>query len=535
MTDRTKLIGPWGGASLSGGISRRRFLGSASAVAAVAAVAAAPSLLPRPAAAAPKKGGTLRVGRASGATTDTLDPGVYEGFFMISLAFAVHGHLTEVGADGSLQPELAESWEASADAARWTFKLRKGVEFHSGKTLDADDVIASINHHRGEETKSAAAPIVKAITDIRADGPDTVVVTLEAGNADFPFILSDYHLTIHPAKDGKLDWASGDGCGAYKIDTLEPGVQVVMSKHANFWRDDRGHFDSIHMLALIDPTARTSAMIQGKVDTIDQVDLKTVDLLRKVPTLDVHSVAGTQHYTFAMSCNKPPYTDVNVRLALKYGIDRQQLVDKILRGYGAIGNDHPIGRGQRYFNKDLAQIPYDPEKAKWYLKQAGLDSLDIELSAADAAYSGAVDAAILYKEAAEPAGININVTREPNDGYWSNVWMKKPFSAVNWGGRPVEGQMFSTAYQSGAAWNDTFWSNARFDELLLAARAELDDAKRREMYYEMQAILNQDGGAIIPMFASYVFATSKKIAYPDQFASNWGLDGERWAERWWFA
>ena len=513
-----------------GGVSRRRFLGTASAVAAVSSM---PLLIGGRAQAQPKKGGTMRMGKAHGQTTDTLDPGTYENGFMIAMAHMYQGHLTEVGADGALVPQMAESWEASADASTWTFSLRKGVAFHSGKALTAEDVIASLNHHRGEETKSAAAPIVKPITNLTAPDDHTVVIELDGGNADFPFILSDYHLCIGPATDGKVDWATGDGCGAFKIETFEPGVQAKLSRNDNHWRG--ANFDAIEMLALVDPTARTSALIQGKVDAIDRIDLKTVDLLKGAPTVDVHSVAGTQHYTFAMSCNKPPFEDVNVRLALKHGINREQLVDKILRGYGVVGNDHPIGQGQRYYNGDLAQTPYDPDKAKFYLKEAGLDSLTVDLSAADAAFSGAVDAAILYKEAAAPAGITINVTREPNDGYWSNVWMQKPFTAVYWGGRPVEDQMFSTAYESGVAWNDTFWSNARFDELLLAARAELDDAKRREMYFEMQTILNQDGGVIIPMFASYVFATSKKVGHGDQFGSNWDLDGERWAERWWFA
>jgi len=509
-------------------LDRRKFIAGASALAAGTAL---PSTLI--AKSEPKRGGTMRMGKAHGQTTDTLDPGTYENGFMIALAHAVHGHMTEVGADGSVQPHLAESWEASADAATWTFKLRKGVEFHGGRTVTAADVIASLNHHRGEGTKSAAAPLVAAIKEIRADGPETVVVELDGGNADFPFILSDYHLCIGPAKDGKVDWAAGDGCGAFRIGNFEPGVQAQLVRHDGHWRG--AHFDAVEMLALVDPTARTSALIQRKVDAIDRVDLKTVDRLARSPFLNVHSLAGTQHYTFAMSCNKPPFDDVNVRLALKHAIDREQLVDKILRGYGVVGNDIPIGRGQRYYNKDLAQTPYDPEKARWYLTRSGMDSLTVQLSAADAAFSGAVDAAILFKEAAEAASITIDVVREPNDGYWSNVWMQKPFSAVYWGGRPVEDQMFSTAYQCGVAWNDSFWCNERFDELLVAARAELDEAKRREMYYEMQAIVNQDGGVIIPMFASYVFATSKKVGTPEVMASNWDLDGERWAERWWFA
>jgi peptide/nickel transport system substrate-binding protein len=514
-----------------GGISRRQFLGGATAMAAAAAV---PSLVPRSALAAPKKGGALRMGKGHGQTTDGLDPGVWDNGFVIGMAFAFHGRMTEVGADSSLQPELAESWESTPDASKWTFKLREGVTFQSGKTLDAEDVVASLNFHRGEDSTSAAAPLVASVTDIKADGPNTVVFTLDSGNADFPFILSDYHLVIGPAKDGKVDWSAGDGCGAYKIENFDPGVIATLSRNPNHWRDDRGHFDSIELLALVDPNARTSALLSGDVDAIDRIDLKTVHHLKRAPGVTVHSVAGNQHYTFAMSVNKDPFTDRNIRLALKHAIDRQELVDKILKGHGVIGNDHPIGPGQRYFNSELAQTPYDPDKAKWYLKEAGLDSLKVDLSAADAAFGGAVDAAVLYQNAAAAAGININVVREPNDGYWSSVWMQKPWSAVYWSGRTVEDQMFTTAYKTSAPWNDTFWSNARFDELLGLARAELDEEKRRQMYFEMQEIVNQDGGAVIPMFASYVFATSEKVGHPEQFASNWDLDGERWAERWWF-
>lgn len=501
-----------------------------------AAIGAASTLpLASAAKAAQKSGGTMRMGKAHGQTTDSLDPGVAENGFTTALMYGVHGFLTEVGKDGSLQPSLAESWEASDDATSWRFKLRKGVTYHNGKSLTTDDVIAAINHHRGEKSTSAAGPIVKPIKKIYADGSDTVVFDLEAGNADFPFVLSDYHVAIVPAKDGKADWQSGIGCGAYKVDDFKPGISAEFSKYKDFWASDRGFFDKIEMLALVDLNARTTALVTGDVDAIDRLDLKTVGLLARRQHVKVHSVAGTQHFTFAMATNQKPFSDNNVRLALKYGVNREELVKKILFGYGEVGNDHPIGSGQRYFNKDLPQRKYDPDKARFYLKKAGLDSLNVDLSAADAAFGGAVDAAVLYQNSAKKGGINITVKREPNDGYWSDVWMKKPFCAVYWSGRPVEDQMFSTAYASGAAWNDTFWENKRFNELLVAARAELDEDKRRKMYYEMQKIVHDDGGTVIPMFASYVFATNDKLDFGGKFASNWSSDGERWMERWSFA
>jgi len=264
----------------------------------------------------------------------------------------------------------------------------------------------------------------------------------------------------------------------------------------------------------------------------DRLDLKTVDLLGRKPGINIKSVAGTQHYTIPMDTKIAPYDDNNVRQALKYAINREELVEKILFGYGSLGNDHPIGSGQRFFNTELEQKTYDPDKAAWYLKQAGMDSVSVNLSSSDAAFSGAVDAAVLYQASTRGTGIEMDVIREPNDGYWSDVWMKKQMVFSYWGGRPVEDQMFATAYKCGASWNESYWCNERFDELLVKARAELDEDKRREMYYEMQDICANDGGSVIPMFANYVFGVNDKIHISENIASNWDLDGERWAERW---
>ncbi len=511
-------------------ISRRELLQGASAM----GVAALAGSLGGPAFAAPKRGGRFRVAMGHGATSDSYDPATWDQAFVQVFATARHGYLTEIAADGSLVGEVAESWEASPDATVWTLKLRDGLRYHSGKPVTAADVIASLNHHRGEDSKSAAKPIVAGITDMKADGSN-VVITLDSGNADFPFILSDYHLPIMPSAEGKIDPTSSDGCGGYIVESFEPGVRATMKRNPDYWKPDRAYFDEIEMLVVIDAAARQNALITGEVDVIDQVDRNTVHLLKRARNIKVLATTGTQHYSFAMDTRVAPFNDNNVRLALKYAIDRQELVDKVLNGYGSIGNDHPIAKSSRFYAADLEQHSYDPDKAKHYLKQAGLDSLDVSLSAADAAFGGAVDAAVLYSEKAAAAGININVVREPNDGYWTSVWMKKPWSAVYWGGRPTEDWMFSMAYAAGAAWNDSFWEHERFNMLLKEARSELDEAKRRAMYEEMQAIVSNEGGVVIPMFAAYVMAHSDKVAHPDQVAANWTMDGFRAVERWWFA
>jgi peptide/nickel transport system substrate-binding protein len=501
---------------------------------AAGAMAAGLSIAPGMARAAPKKGGTLRLGIGHGSTTDSLDPATFENLYMQTVGAACYNKLTEVGNTGELLPEAAESWDVSPDAKTWTFKLRKGVEFHNGKTMDSADVVASIQHHLGEDSKSAAKGILEPVAEIKADGKDAVSFTLKTGNADFPFIISDYHLAIMPSKDGKVDATSGIGSGSYAIDSYEAGVRTALKRNPNNWKSDRAHFDGAEVLAIVDAVARSNALTTGEVDAIDKVDLKTAHLLARNKKVRIEEVSGTQHFTFAMRTDTDPFKDNHVRLALKYALDREALVKTILRGHGVVGNDHPIGLSNRYHAKDLPQRQYDPDKAKFHLKKAGMSSLKVDLSAADAAFAGAVDAAVLYKEHAAKTGIDINVVREPNDGYWSNVWLKKPWCAVYWGGRPTEDWMFSTAYADGVPWNDSYWKHERFNQLLVEARAELDDAKRREQYYEMQKIVSDEGGVVIPMFANYVMALSNKVAH-DKMGANWALDGFRCIERWWFA
>ncbi|MBT4932371.1 MAG: ABC transporter substrate-binding protein [Rhodospirillaceae bacterium] len=486
-------------------------------------------------AATPKKGGVYRVGLGSANTGDNMDTGTNSDVFMINMAQGtVRNCVVEVDANGQAIPELASSLEPSSDAKTWVVKVRKGVTFHSGKTLDADDIMASIAHHRGEEAKSAAKSVAESMGNIKKDGPDTLIFELESGNADFPFLLSDYHITIGAAKDGKVDWLAGDGTGPYSIKEFEPGVRAHLMRNKSYFKPDEGNFDEVRMTAINDAASRMNAMATGQVDAIARCDLKTAPLLGKKPGVNVMQAAGTKHYTYPMDVRSAPFDNNDVRMALKLGIDRETFVKTVLRGYGSLGNDHPISTSQNYHAGNLPQRKYDPEKAKWHLKQAGMSGLDVEMSASDAAFAGAVDATQLYAESLKAAGINLTVKRASPDGYWSNTWMKVPWSSSYWSGRPTADWMFTIGYAAGGNWTETFWDNAKFEKLLVAGRAELNEAKRSEIYQEMQSICRDEGGAVIPCFANNVDAASDKLGMPSKLAGNYELDGGRSAARWWF-
>jgi len=486
---------------------------------------------------APRRGGRLRLGLAGGNTGDSHDPATWGTSALINLGMwaGIYNNLMEIGPDNKVTPELAEGVEPSPDAKVWTFRLRRGVTFSNGKTLDADDVVASINHHRGAQSKSAAKGILAGVTDLRADGKERVVFTLASGSADFPTSVTDYHLPIGPARDGKVDWEAAIGTGAYTLVSHQRGVKMVLKRNPNYWKSGRGWFDEVEVINIADVAARMNALVSGQVDVIASPDIKTMGLLQRNKDIAIDETTGTQQYTMPMFTDVAPFNNLDVRLALKYALDRKAMVQTILRGHGTPGNDSPITPANTYFSDAVKPRPYDPDKAKFHLKQAGLSSLKVDLSASDAAFLGAVDTAVLFKEHASKAGIDINVVREPNDGYWTNVWLKKPFVMCFWAGRPTEDWMFSQVYAKGTPYNDTHWDNARFNQLLVQARAELDTAKRRSMYGEMQQLVADDGGVIIPMFANMLSARSVKVAHAATMGSNLALDGWKCVERWWFA
>ncbi|MCP4470033.1 MAG: ABC transporter substrate-binding protein [Gammaproteobacteria bacterium] len=517
------------------GLSRRKFLTAAMAL---GVGAMAPALYSEAARAAPKKGGRLRQGLTGGATSDVLDPGQILDSYMTNVQFGqLRNNLTEVAASGELVGELAESWEANANATQWVFKIRKGVEFHNGKTLDSQDVVDSLNHHIGEKSTSAAAGILTGVDNVKADGANTVVVSLKGGDADFPFILSDYHILVCPSNgDGSIDWQSGIGTGGYSLVDHEAGIRTFTKRNPNYWKEGKAHFDEVESLQLADSSARTTALRTDTVDCIQKVELKTASRLARLPGVKVVATTGNKQITLPMRTDMAPYDNNHVRMALKLIIERKEWLDKIAFGYGEIGNDNPIGPANVYraTTEELPQRGYDPDKAKWHLKQAGMDSLSVEFFAADTGFTGALDAGQLMRESAKPAGINIDVMRQPNDGYWSDVWMKKPWCACYWSGRPTENWMFSQVYAADASWNDTYWKHERFNKLLIQGRAELNTEKRREIYVEMQRIVNAEGGVALPLFLSDVMAINDKLGHPEQLGNNWELDGMKNAERWWF-
>ncbi len=479
-----------------------------------------------------KKGGALVIGMEGGSASDSYDPRTYADSIMIAASLAVMNCLIEFDDAGNPTPELFESWEAKPGAAEWVFNVRKGVKFSNGKELDADDIIYSIGLHRGADTKSPAKGILEPITEIKAISPTQVGFTLKEGNADFPVLLADYHIVIVP-KDFS-DWSKPIGTGAYTLESFEPGVRIVFKNRGDYWKPNRGNFDTVEIRYIQDAAARTAALQSGEVHAVNRLDARTVDLLMQDENVKVVRTKGTgNRYCFVSRVTMDPFTNKDLRTALKYGIDREQIIQSVFSGYAVAGNDHTLDALNPFYNTDLPQRAYDPDKAAFHFKKAGISG-KVELQTSEGAWSSAVDCASIYQESLKKAGIDLTVNKVSGDGYWDNVWLKVPFCAVYWGRRMSADATLSQVYGSASDWNDSDWRKPDFDKLISDARVELDNAKRKELYFKAQEMISDDGGMICFAISDYLDGYSPKIAGVTPHA-RYDLADQRLAEKAWFA
>ena len=493
----------------AGRIGRRELLGRAAAIGASASVLGGLMLAEDAyAAETPRRGGIMKLGVGGGSTTDSLDPATWNDSVGTVGGFSIYGGLIEVGAGNKPVGDLAESWEAKPGAAEWIFNIRKGVTFHNGKTMNADDVIFSINMHRGK-TKSGAAGSFSAITDVKKLTDYQISITLKSADAEFPMVLTDYHNRVVPA--GTTDFAKAPGTNAYMVESYQPGVRVQGKRYANYYRQDRGFVDGFDLTVINDGTARLNALMSGQVDVINRVDPKVAGLVKAKKDFGIVVTSGGWHTVVSLMQDKGAmFENHDLRLAMKYGIDRPQLVKTLFGGYGSPGVDTPIPKNDANFNNLIKPVGYDPDKAKFHLKKSGFAGT-VSIQVSDAAFNGAVDMATLFQANLGKSGLKVDVKKEAADGFWSNVWLKGACVVSYWAGRTTATQMLDVGYGPTAPWNESRYKNPKFGQLLNSARGELDAAKRKAILFEAQALMADDVATLVPAFRDSIDGHNGKL------------------------
>jgi peptide/nickel transport system substrate-binding protein len=458
-------------------------------------------------AATPKTGGNLRAAGWSSSTADTLDPAKASLSTDYVRCCAIYNRLTFLDQAGAVQMELAEKIE-SGNAKVWTVKLRSGVTFHDGKSLSSADVVFSLKRHLDPAVGSKVNAIAKQITDVKTVDPLTVEVTLANPNADLPTILSMHHFMI--VQDGTTDFSKGIGTGAFKVETFEPGVKSIFSKNPNYFKAGGAHVDSFEFFAITDDNARVNALLSGDIQLAASIKPRSMRLVESQPGFVLSQTTSGNYTDLNIRLDMAPGDKAEFVAGMKHLINREQIKKSVLRGLAEVANDQPISPASVYHNAELKPKAYDPEKAKFHFEKAGVLGQSIPIITSEAPTS-AVEMATIVQQSASEIGMKFDVQRVPSDGYWSNYWLKSPIHFGNINPRPTPDILFSLLYASNAPWNESQYKSEKFDGMLVEARGLLDENKRKEIYGEMQVMVAEEAGTVIPVYISNVDAISEKL------------------------
>jgi peptide/nickel transport system substrate-binding protein len=455
----------------------------------------------------PKQGGKIRVATQSASAADTLDPAKGSLGTDYVRGFMFYNCLTELDEHLGAKMSLATSLDTK-DATVWVVKLRNGVQFHDGKALAPADVVYSIMRHKDPATASKAKTLADQIKEVKATGPNEVTITLDGPNADLPVILATSHFQI--IKDGTKDFKTAVGTGPFKLKEFSPGVRTVGVKNEKYWKPGMPHLDEVELIGIGDESARVNALLSGDVQLINSVSPRSTAQIKGAGGFSVLETK-TGLYTDLIVRDDGGITgNDDFRRGMMYLQDREQMRRAIFQGYGTIGNDQPIDPTNKYYLAGLPQRAFDPDKAKFHFQKAKVGSAPMQIYASPAA-EGSVEMAMFLQQVAPQAGLNLQVSRVPADGYWSNHWMKHPLGFGNINARPSADVIFTQFFKSDAPWNEANWKSPRFDQMLLAARGEPDEAKRKKIYGDMQVLVHETGGIGIPLFQSSLDAYTNKL------------------------
>ncbi|MFC1953367.1 ABC transporter substrate-binding protein [Chloroflexota bacterium] len=475
-----------------------------------------------------KYGGTLRV--AESGDTNTLDPAFTLSGADRTFSLNAYDNLVLRMHDLSLKPMLATSWEPSEDLLTWTFHLREGVKFHHGKVFNADDVVFTIERLIDEETGSPAKAALESIEKVIKVDDYTVRFELNNANSFFPESLSIYQARMTPSDIDPERFATEEfGTGPFILVEYIPGERGVFKKNPDYWDEGLPYLDEVILYYLPEPETRVEALKSGSVDVYNELAGITVNSAEAAPGVVLSEVASAAYLNMAMRVDTPPFDNKLLRQAIQAATDRELIRQTALLGRGVIGNDTTIPPNDPHYDQSQEIPPYDVEKAKRLLTEAGYpDGIDLTLHTSSVT-EGMDEMAIAFKESAAPAGIRVSLKRHPEDVYWSNIWNVEAFTMVGWNGRPPD-QALSIVYPCDAPWNETRICNAELDALIIRARGEVDLTQRKKTYAEVQRILIDDASRIIAVFKPIFLGLRDNVRGVSAHPNNWLPLHEAWLE-----
>ncbi len=463
--------------------------------------------------------GTFRQAHELGfGDASSLDPIAKGRVFQITEK--IMNRLVRPGLDGSPSADLATEWTSNEDATVWTLKLREGVRFHDGSEFDSADALYSLGRVLDPESDSPARSAVKMIEKAEAPDATTLVLTLNTPFADMPLQLMDYRLRMIPEGSGDSIASTGIGTGPFKVEKFDAQGTTVLAANMDYYEGAPG-VEKMEVIGIADGQARLQALLGGQIDMERGITAQQRVMLDSSDKFNIQAIPTGNWRGLVFRTDVKPFDDVKVRKAVRLAADRQALVDLVTGGGAVVACDTPVEPNDQY--RAAMTCEQDIAQAKALLAEAGYpDGIDVDVHVATLEPTWPI-LAEAYQQQAAQAGIRVNIKQVPSDGFWSEVWMKKDVSATRWNERPAD-QALHEIYLSTAKWNESYYNDPAFDELLASARRELDFEKRKAIYIQLQEHLWETAGTLIPYHVTKLVGTTARVGNLDEVKN----DAVRW-------
>ena len=454
----------------------------------------------------PKKGGTLRAGLSGGSSADTLNPLTINTQPDFARYPQLFDALAFLDATGTPKLQLAEEITPNADATSWTIRVRKGVTFHNGKPLTADDVIFTLRTildpkkptNGATQLSYIDAAGIKKVDDLTLQVPCSQPFAGLIGSLAAPLV------SIIPVG---FNAAQPVGTGPFTYKSFTPGKESLFLRNANYWDSGLPYVDEVHIIEFTDETSQLSALQAGQVDLVNLLSASSIGGVRNSGA-QVFVSPGGGFTPFTMRVDQPPFTDPRVRQAMRLIADRDQMLNQVFAGQGTIGNDI-VSIWDPAYDKSIPQRHQDIDQAKSLLKAAGQENLTVELVTAPIA-QGTVQVAQVFAQQAQAAGVTVNLKQVTVSEFFGPEYLSRTFSQDYWGFNPYLTQV-QLSLSAKAAVNETHWADPTFNALFEKAQATVDPSAQTELIHQMQKIEHDSGGYIIPYFPPVIDAASTKI------------------------
>ncbi|MFB6592018.1 ABC transporter substrate-binding protein [Streptomyces diastaticus] len=457
----------------------------------------------------PKRGGRLRAAFIGGSNETANIIQAANTPIDYVRARVVYDELCVVGADGSVEMQLAEVIEPNADGTEWTLRVRDGVRFSDGRKLGIDDVLYTLSTQMKQEANTAPLLADVDIANVRRKDRRTAVIPMKRAHGFLDQVLTQ-GVFVFP--EGTKNFEKAPGSGPFVIENHRVGQGALLKRNPDYWSDKGPYLDELELLSIADGEARLNALKAGQVDYAASISLVAGRAERKNDQIQLFTPPKWEWPNFGamLKRNQKPFDDPRVGEALKYVVDREEMIKRVTLGFGELGNDL-FGKHLPHYADDLPQREYDPERARKLLKQAGAEHLTLTIRTSDYEY-GLTEGAVILAEQAKQAGVRIKLDKVPPGDFFADpkVFIGAHFQSANRKPRPLPLDVLFF-YGSDALLPFTGLAGDRTDSLVNAVRSAVTEEQRKKSLSDIQHHLYEEGGDMVWAKAPVLAAATPKV------------------------